>query len=109
MASTEERQQELLETYYFLCDCPKCLSIENQSEMFGAECTNISCDNSVLIKDNISECEKCGKVLSEQFVNEFKNVVEFTELHLNSMKNTACILFLTFVCFNKCFLGKILY
>lgn len=94
MASTEERQRQLLETYYFLCDCPKCLAPENRLEMFGACCQN-SCEGIVDVSQDW-QCTKCAKKLTNEAVDHFKSVVEFTEMHLNNMKTTICILFLEF-------------
>lgn len=90
LATTEERQKELLDTYYFLCDCPKCMLPENHSEMFGAACPNKSCNNSIEIDKDPCEisCDKCGTKLSQEFINNFKDVEEFTEMHLANMKNT---------------------
>ncbi|XP_050296379.1 histone-lysine N-methyltransferase SMYD3 [Anthonomus grandis grandis] len=87
MASTKERQKELLDSYYFLCDCPKCSEVENRAEMFGAMCPN--CEAGVLIEEK--QCSKCLKKLSKEFINEFESVLEFTEMHLASMKDTAYV------------------
>ncbi|KAL1489651.1 hypothetical protein ABEB36_013595 [Hypothenemus hampei] len=90
LASTQERQNELFETYYFLCDCPKCSKSENMSEMFGAVCPNESCDNSVPITRNeISKCSKCEKQLTQDYIDRFHEVIEFTDMHLSLMKNTT--------------------
>lgn len=90
MASTEERQKELLDTYYFLCDCPKCLLPEDRTELFGAQCQNSACKSAVCSKK--AKCDKCGTELTPEFINEFKDIVEFTENHLETMKNMTCML-----------------
>lgn len=82
------------EKYYFSCDCPKCLVLENNSEIAGAACPNQSCDNSITINNDEAnaKCSKCGIAISDEFKSEFNNVVEFTTIHLDNMKNTTCIL-----------------
>ncbi|XP_030755514.1 histone-lysine N-methyltransferase SMYD3 isoform X2 [Sitophilus oryzae] len=87
LASTEERKNELKETYYFMCDCPKCLGPENMSEMYGAACQNRNCDNYIDVSEKI--CKKCDNVLSEDFVEHFRNIMEFSSMHLDSMRNTT--------------------
>ncbi|XP_066146332.1 histone-lysine N-methyltransferase SMYD3 isoform X1 [Euwallacea fornicatus] len=103
LASIEERQKELLETYYFLCDCPKCLIPENKKEVFGAVCSNPTCDNVVYIDDDTKgfKCQKCNSIFSSEFIDLFKSVVEFTEMHLRSMKNISLDLDVCKICLKR--------
>ncbi|ERL87192.1 histone-lysine N-methyltransferase SMYD3 isoform X1 [Dendroctonus ponderosae] len=89
LASTEERQKELLDAYYFLCDCPKCLLAEDRTELFGAQCQNTACKSAVCCEK--AKCDKCGKELTQKFINEFRSVVELTENHLATMKDMTCL------------------
>lgn len=40
-------------------------------------------------------CSKCNTMVPETFIQEYKEVTDFTEMHLQSMKDTACILYYT--------------
>lgn len=97
MALKSERQKELETSYYFLCQCPKCLEPEPIVEMTGAACPNSKCDNCIdtgSIKPN-QQCSKCNTIVTEEFLNEFRDVMEMTQMHLENMKETTCILFIT--------------
>lgn len=67
--------------------------------MFAAVCPNKSCDGYVNMVDsevaNIDalKCSKCNTSISDEFLQQYKEVVEFSEMHLQNMKLTACILF----------------
>lgn len=43
MRLPEERQNDLQETYYFLCQCKRCLDIEELNLMTGSVCQNEEC------------------------------------------------------------------
>lgn len=90
----EVRQRDLLSTYYFLCQCDRCLNIEESKIMRAAACPNTNCNEPVEIKeitDNKLNCESCGAVVPDHFVQKYKEVTDFTEIHLQNMK-LACIL-----------------
>lgn len=97
MTLTSERQKELETNYYFLCHCPKCLAPEPLFEMNGSACPNSNCDNCIDVinvePDQI--CSKCNTTISEQFLREFQEIMEMTQMHLNTMKETTCILYIT--------------
>lgn len=92
--TTRDRQEELQKTYYFLCECPRCLEPEPMAEMTGAACPDPKCDfyidvNMVLPGD---KCKKCGEVVTEEFLERYKEVMEFTTTQIESMKQFTCIL-----------------
>lgn len=93
MALKSERQKELETAYYFLCNCPKCLTPE-PLEMTGSACPNTKCDNCIDIENTKvgQPCSKCLTLLSEEFVTEFREIVKMTQMHLNNMRETTCIL-----------------
>lgn len=85
--------------YYFLCQCHKCVLAESLDIMFSACCQNSKCGEAVPISndrtyDAIYKCSKCSSKLSEDFIQKYREVMEFTELHLENMKQLACILLL---------------
>ncbi|CAH1099652.1 unnamed protein product [Psylliodes chrysocephalus] len=91
MATKRERQAELEQTYYFQCRCPKCIVPELIIEMTGAACPNSDCDNCI---DSISmqpgdKCSKCDSLITEEFIKTFKEVLDMTCMHLDSMKDTT--------------------
>lgn len=75
-------------TYYFLCECAKCLEPEIRGEIDGAACPNKDCDHFVDVE--CGKCDKCGTVADEGFISEFKEVLQMTEEHLQSMKQISC-------------------
>ncbi|XP_970424.2 histone-lysine N-methyltransferase SMYD3 isoform X1 [Tribolium castaneum] len=88
--TTKDRQSELEAAYYFLCKCPKCLEPE-PPEINAAACPNEKCDNHIdteIITPG-DKCAKCDTVVSETFLKRFKEVIEFTDLHLQNMKQLA--------------------
>ncbi|XP_022125928.2 histone-lysine N-methyltransferase SMYD3 isoform X2 [Pieris rapae] len=62
MKTPFERQKELLQTYYFLCQCEKCLNIEQLKYVHAAKCLNKGCDNPV----NLHWQENCKLVIVEK-------------------------------------------
>ncbi|XP_060526173.1 histone-lysine N-methyltransferase SMYD3-like isoform X2 [Cylas formicarius] len=92
MGSTEDRLRELQKTYYFLCDCVKCIEPECVDDMYGAACPNPKCNSSINMNNNPTQCIKCGTVVTQDFANNFKDVLEFTEMHLDTMKQTTLCL-----------------
>lgn len=94
MALAKERQAELQTTYYFLCKCPYCIHPEPIVEMTGAACPNSKCDNCIDTTDfSIGQkCSKCKTEITEDFMNEFTDVMDMTQGHLEKMKEITCIL-----------------
>ncbi|XP_049885754.1 histone-lysine N-methyltransferase SMYD3 isoform X1 [Pectinophora gossypiella] len=60
MKSPYDRQTELLKSYYFLCQCDRCMDENQHKVLHGAKCLNRECDNPVKIpwKEN---CELVRK------------------------------------------------
>ncbi|KAJ3664643.1 hypothetical protein Zmor_000196 [Zophobas morio] len=88
--TTKDRQKELETAYYFLCQCPKCLGPE-PPEIQAAACPNPTCDNSIDAQNASpgDSCSKCGTPISETFLSNFNEVLEFTDMHLQNMKQMA--------------------
>ncbi|RZC32557.1 histone-lysine N-methyltransferase SMYD3 [Asbolus verrucosus] len=88
--TTKDRQKELEAAYYFLCQCPKCLAPE-PPEINAAACPNKQCDNYIDIENANPDdkCCKCNAIISETFLEQFKQVVELTDMHLQNMKQLA--------------------
>ncbi|XP_053602088.1 histone-lysine N-methyltransferase SMYD3 [Plodia interpunctella] len=49
MQTPYERQRELLENYYFLCQCDRCMDDEQLKTVHAANCLNPNCDNPIVI------------------------------------------------------------
>ncbi|KAJ8931425.1 hypothetical protein NQ314_015664 [Rhamnusium bicolor] len=84
MALKKERQKELECTYYFLCQCPKCIEPEPVIEMTGAACPNKDCNNCIDINSVKAgqRCSKCNALVSEDFIREYQDVMEMTTMHI---------------------------
>lgn len=67
--------------------------------MFAAACPKNSCDGFVNMADhevaNVDDlnCSKCNNSISDEFLQQYKEVIEFSEMHLQNMRQIACILF----------------
>lgn len=93
----QDRQKELQANYYFLCQCSVCLDPRQISDMHSAICPNNKCE-ALIDMSNIAEdqssCEKCGEIISNTFVDNYTDAIEFTNHHLRESGNMACILFI---------------
>ncbi|XP_033227583.1 histone-lysine N-methyltransferase SMYD3 isoform X2 [Belonocnema kinseyi] len=85
MNSKDTRQAELLNTYYFLCDCEKCKEPEPVVE--AALCPEAACAKTCNI--NEKKCIHCGEEISEDFWKNFEDTRDFTAHHLQDMKTMA--------------------
>ncbi|CAG5035443.1 unnamed protein product [Parnassius apollo] len=63
-----ERQTELLENYYFLCECDRCIDETQLKILHAAKCPNTKCDNPI----NIPWKENCKLVRKQTIDNEDK-------------------------------------
>lgn len=68
--------------------------------MLAAACPADLCDGYVNMLDHEVantddlKCSKCNRSISDEFLQKYKDVTEFSEMHLQNMKQTACILFI---------------
>ncbi|XP_015599197.1 histone-lysine N-methyltransferase SMYD3 isoform X2 [Cephus cinctus] len=83
--STEDRRAELKDSYYFWCNCQRCL----QPEPFvaAATCPHRNCTNPC--SPDIRVCSDCGQEFPHGFKEKFDQVTEFTAHHLQNMKSMA--------------------
>lgn len=88
--TTKDRMEDLKRAYYFTCQCQKCLS-PDPKEMLAACCPNKNCDNAITSSDT-QNCSACNEPINEEFWMKFEQVTNFTDLHLENMKDLACIL-----------------
>lgn len=63
---------------------------ELSGEIDGASCPNSKCDQFIDVKTN-RKCPKCNSIITEEFINEFNEVMQFTEEHLHNMKHVTCM------------------
>ncbi|RZF37970.1 hypothetical protein LSTR_LSTR005470 [Laodelphax striatellus] len=97
MSDTNERQQELLSTYYFLCQCSRCTNDQERSLMKSMLCPNPECGEPIFVNDikdgddNVVDlsCSKCEAIVKDETFKEFKEVSDFTDMHLKTMKDVA--------------------
>ncbi|XP_072935270.1 histone-lysine N-methyltransferase SMYD3 isoform X2 [Epargyreus clarus] len=125
MKTSYERQMELQENYYFLCQCDRCMDDNLLKHYHAAQCLNTQCDNPISIQwkancelvkrldketDNIqngnasdhcngldedisgftgdsTRCNECGTKYTEGRIEAFIKAMEFSELHLQNMKD----------------------
>ncbi|KAK2588056.1 hypothetical protein KPH14_004123 [Odynerus spinipes] len=83
--STKDRCEELQNSYYFACDCQRCMQPEPMAA--AAACPKATCTypNS---SDAVA-CKKCDAKFPPNFKETFDEVTEFTAHHLQDMKNMA--------------------
>lgn len=66
--------------------------------MLAAACENVDCDGYISMTDfnngktTAFKCSKCEQQISEKFIEEYKEVTQLSDIHLQNMKQTACIL-----------------
>ncbi|XP_047525760.1 histone-lysine N-methyltransferase SMYD3 [Pieris napi] len=85
MKTPFDRQKELLQSYYFVCQCEKCLNIEQLKYVHAAKCFNQECDNPVNVhwqkNCRLVIVEKCEKIrrIHESILNGENNYDEELE------------------------------
>lgn len=95
MDTTENRRHELQKNYYFLCKCSRCLDEKEPVEMNAGACPNKKC-NEFIDFDSVNtfplKCKKCNERISEKHYQHFKEIVNASRIHLDSLKmsNVAC-------------------
>uniref|UniRef100_A0A1B6M851 MYND-type domain-containing protein n=2 Tax=Graphocephala atropunctata TaxID=36148 RepID=A0A1B6M851_9HEMI len=95
--SAQERQQELMATYYFLCECSRCKDIEEVQLNDSMLCPNNNCGAPVPVEfkespeseDVSPSCTKCKENIKPELYNRYLEVNEFVRLQLQNMKNIA--------------------
>lgn len=101
MNDTNKIQEELKNTYYFLCQCKRCIDHSFLELTNSSVCPNKKCDEPLNLTNNIT-CSKCKSTATESFVEQFKRIVELSETAISEMKSIACILYLAvFIFFSK--------
>ncbi|KAJ9601497.1 hypothetical protein L9F63_000336 [Diploptera punctata] len=90
----KERQAELQATYYFLCDCRPCNSIEDMQSLNLILCPNQECGHGIPVKQQDvdeypSPCPACGTHVKLDTYKEYLEVEEFTRHQLQVMKDIA--------------------
>ncbi|XP_066994320.2 histone-lysine N-methyltransferase SMYD3 [Anabrus simplex] len=98
------RQAELQATYYFLCDCSRCLDAEELKLMDSLQCPSVNCHQPIPVhqddNDNPLTCSKCGQEIKNDTLKEYQEVQEFTIQQLEKMKEIA-YLDVCKLCLNK--------
>ncbi|XP_012275467.1 histone-lysine N-methyltransferase SMYD3 isoform X2 [Orussus abietinus] len=94
--STKDRRAELQSSYYFWCNCPKCMGPEPL--IYAAVCPNPLCINPCSIDSSV--CSKCGEQISDDFRTKFQEVTDFTAHHVLTLK-TMAYLDISKLCLNK--------
>uniref|UniRef100_A0A023F770 Putative histone-lysine n-methyltransferase smyd3-like isoform x1 n=1 Tax=Triatoma infestans TaxID=30076 RepID=A0A023F770_TRIIF len=88
LKSTDERRTVLLEQYYFLCDCPRCNSSTNHTELEAAmECQK--CFSPVNYHADGAKCSHCNWEVSNDILKMYAEVVKFTNEQHEIMNSTA--------------------
>ncbi|XP_055380486.1 histone-lysine N-methyltransferase SMYD3 isoform X2 [Condylostylus longicornis] len=82
-----QRRQTLMENYYFLCTCSKCIDEQEMLEMVSPACQNKKCSGFVSLSKN--ECQVCKRIITKDFIKQYEEVMEFTKNHLENMKEIA--------------------
>lgn len=95
MDPTEIRRHELKQTYYFLCECVRCLDKQEPIEMNAAACSNAKCSGLVNLLNcspsaNV-QCAKCSVTIPRSHIESFKEVMAATRMHLDKMKLSSMV------------------
>uniref|UniRef100_A0A1B6JWE4 MYND-type domain-containing protein n=2 Tax=Homalodisca liturata TaxID=320908 RepID=A0A1B6JWE4_9HEMI len=95
--SAHERQQDLMATYYFLCQCSRCKDIEEIKLNDSMLCPKSDCgapvptllQESLSSENSVPSCPKCKENIKPQVYNRYLEVNDFVRLQLQNMKNIA--------------------
>lgn len=93
LTTPEDRRVELQKNYFFFCDCTRCLNTVESVESTAAACPNVKCGEYLDFLRLNDACPKCNAVITKEQIERFYEVVEFTKMHLDKMKDIACKLF----------------
>lgn len=55
MQTTQERQNELQNNYYFLCECKRCTTNIEQNFVNSMICSNSECQAAIPMKNKVEE------------------------------------------------------
>ena len=86
-----ERRAELKSSYYFDCDCERCKDETLEPKMLAAACPKAECDNPIIA--GVEKCQSCYALISEEYWENFNEVMEMTKEKLQEMRETRCKLF----------------
>lgn len=95
MDPTEVRRHDLKQSYYFLCECARCLDKQEPIEMNAAACSNTKCNGLVNLlnqspNSNV-QCAKCTVTIPRGHIESFKEVMTTTRMHLDKMKHSSLV------------------
>lgn len=85
----KDRQLELQEMYYFLCDCKPCASLQSLNLIL---CPNQDCGQGIPVNQQDGEelpqpCSSCGEHIKVDTYKEYLEVEDFTRHQLQIMKD----------------------
>lgn len=89
----EYRRNELERNYFFLCDCTRCLAPAESIESNAAACPNSKCNEILDFNQSIEACPRCKAVITNEQIERFYEVMEFTKMQLDGMKDVSCKFF----------------
>ena len=69
--TTEKRRQDLLEQYYFFCECPKCLDLELDQLKFSMICAECY-GGCIPVSTGI--CIDCKHPVEKQQLDKYENI-----------------------------------
>lgn len=90
LCTPEDRRIELQKNYFFFCDCSRCLDPVESTESNAAVCPNSKCNEYLDSLQSYNACPKCSAEITPGYFERFYEVVEFTKMHLDKMKDIAC-------------------
>lgn len=91
-----DRQQDLIGTYYFLCDCTRCKDVEELNLMNSVLCPVSNCCGPIPIGTKLSgdgevtvSCPTCKEHVKQERIHQFVETSEFVNMQLQTMKDMA--------------------
>lgn len=93
--TAEQRQKALQQSYFFRCDCKRCLDPVEDMEMHAAACPNRECreplDLRPSVRAPVEQCAKCRTPITAEHVQKYCNVMEMTKQSIENMQQVACM------------------
>lgn len=92
MDAAEQRRKALAQTYYFRCECTRCVDAVEDLEMHAAACPNAECRAPLDLRPAILPVRRCGccqAIVLEQHVANFRSVMELTRSGVEKMQSMS--------------------
>lgn len=93
MDTRKVRQAALQKTYYFLCQCARCVDDKEDIDMNAAACPNLKCTEALDFRPSLTPltmCPSCRTTILPEHVQRFHEIVAVSKDRIGDMHGVAC-------------------